>query len=63
MKKARLTFLKLAVAAAIVTGVSVGSARAQSLKATFTLPYEVQWGKAVLPAGPYTVTAPSSPRT
>jgi hypothetical protein len=56
MKKARLTFLKLAVAAAIVTCVSVGSASAQSLKATFTLPYDVQWGKSVLPAGPYTVT-------
>jgi len=54
--KARLTFLKLAVAAAIVTCVSVGSASAQSLKATFTLPYEVRWGKAVLPAGPYTIT-------
>jgi len=56
MKKSRLTFLKLAVAAAIVTGVSVGPASAQSLKGTFTLPYEVQWGKAVLPAGPYTIT-------
>jgi len=56
MKKARLTFLKLAVAAAIVTGVSAGSASAQSLKATFTLPYEVQWGKAVLQPGPYAIT-------
>jgi hypothetical protein len=54
--KARLTFLKLAVAAAIVTCVSVGSASAQSLKATFNLPYEVSWGKAVLQPGPYQIT-------
>src|SRR2546428_7748156 len=68
MKKARLTFLKLAVAAAIVTGVSVGSASAQSLQATFTLPYEVQWGQAVLQPGPYQITfdsvnAPAIART
>jgi hypothetical protein len=56
MMKARLTFLKLAVAAAIVTCVSVGSASAQSLKATFNLPYEVSWGKAVLQPGPYQIT-------
>ena len=56
MKKTSLTFLKLAVAAAIAICLSVSSASAQSLKATFTLPYEVQWGKAVLPAGPYTIT-------
>jgi hypothetical protein len=56
MKKARLTFLKLAVAAAIATCVSVGSASAQSLKATFNLPYEVSWGKAVLQPGPYQIT-------
>ncbi len=62
MMKARLTFLKLAVAAAIVTCVSVGSASAQSLKGTFTLPYDVQWGKAVLPAGPYTITFDSLQR-
>jgi hypothetical protein len=56
MKKARLTCLKLAVAAAIATCVSVGSASAQSLKATFNLPYEVSWGKAVLQPGPYQIT-------
>jgi hypothetical protein len=56
MMKARLTFLKLAVAAAIVTCVSVGSASAQSLKATFNLPYEVSWGRAVLQPGPYQIT-------
>lgn len=56
MKKAMIGFAKLAVAAAIAVGVSVGPASAQSLKGTFTLPYDVKWGKAVLPAGPYTVT-------
>jgi hypothetical protein len=56
MKKATISFLKLAVAAAIAVGVSVGPASAQSLKGTFTLPYDVQWGKAVLSAGAYTIT-------
>ena len=57
MKKATLTFLKLAVAAAIAVGASGGPASAQSLvKGTFTLPYEVRWGHAVLPAGHYSIT-------
>ena len=56
MKKAMIGFAKLAVAAAIAVGVSGGPASAQSLKGSFTLPYDVQWGKAVLPAGPYTIT-------
>jgi hypothetical protein len=59
MKKATFTFLKLAVAAAIAVGASVGPASAQALKGTFTLPYEVHWGKAVLPAGSYTITIDS----
>ena len=56
MEKTSRTFVKLAVAAAIAICVSASSASAQSLKATFTLPYEVHWGKAVLPAGPYSIT-------
>jgi hypothetical protein len=56
MKKASLTGLKLVVAAAIAVCLSVNVASAQSLKGTFTLPYDVQWGKAVLPAGAYTIT-------
>jgi len=56
MKKASLSFLKLGVAAAIALCLSVSVASAQSLKGTFTLPYDVQWGKSVLPAGPYTIT-------
>jgi hypothetical protein len=31
-------------------------ARAQSSAGTFTLPFEAQWGAAVLPAGTYTVS-------
>ena len=57
MKKASFNFLKLAVGAAIAVGLSVGSASAQTLaKGTFTLPYEVQWGKAVLRPGHYSIT-------
>jgi len=58
MKKAT-TILKLAVAAAIAVGASVAPASAQSLKGTFTLPYEVHWGKAVLAPGPYTISIDS----
>jgi hypothetical protein len=63
MKKTSFTFLKLALAAAIAICLSVTSASAQSLKAAFTLPYEVHWGMAVLPAGSYTITfdSPSGP--
>ncbi len=57
MSWASFNFLKLAVAAAIAVGLSAGSASAQPLvKGTFTLPYEVQWGKAVLPPGHYSIT-------
>jgi hypothetical protein len=56
MEKTGLTFVKLALAGGIAMCVSASSSSAQSLKATFTLPYEVQWQKAVLPAGPYSIT-------
>jgi hypothetical protein len=56
MKSTNSTFLKLAMMAAIGLGLSVSSASAQSVKASFTLPNEVHWGKATLPAGPYTIT-------
>jgi hypothetical protein len=36
-----------------------GAAKAQSVKGKFTLPYEVHWGAAVLPAGDYTVSMDS----
>src|SRR5260221_1994756 len=52
-KKASLTVLKLAVAA-IAICLSVRPASAQSLNASFTLPYEVHWGQAVLPGRSFT---------
>jgi hypothetical protein len=53
----RFNFLKVGVAATIAAGLSVGSASAQPLvKGTFTLPYEVHWGKALLPPGHYSIT-------
>jgi hypothetical protein len=36
-----------------------GSANAQTIAAKFTLPFEVHWGKAVLPAGQYTISMDS----
>jgi hypothetical protein len=61
MKKTSLAFVKLSLAAAITIGLSERSASAQSLTVSLTLPYEVSWGKSVLPAGPYTITV-DSPR-
>ena len=61
MSKLSLTVSKLSIAAALVLGASVGTANAQSLaKGTFTLPYEVRWGKAVLQPGSYVVTIDSA---
>lgn len=56
MKKTSLTVLKLSAVALIAIGFSAGRASAQSLTASFTLPYEVSWGKSTLPAGAYTIT-------
>jgi hypothetical protein len=56
MKKIQnLTMAKLFAAALLAALLSVGVAGAQSpiFKAKFTLPYQVQWGKAILPAGEY----------
>jgi hypothetical protein len=52
-------------AAALLVACSYGTrANAQSapsaVQARFTLPYQVQWGKAVLPAGDYLITFDSS---
>ena len=54
-KKTNLTVVRLGLAIAICA--AAGAASAQPLvKGTFTLPYEVQWGKAVLPPGHYSIT-------
>jgi hypothetical protein len=57
VNQSSFNLLKVGVAAAIAAGLSVGSASAQPLvKGTFILPYEVHWGKAVLPPGQYSIT-------
>jgi hypothetical protein len=48
-----LTILTLAMCA------SAAAANAQSVTGKFTLPYEVHWGTAILPAGEYTITMDS----
>ena len=50
MKIIRRSFMIL-----IVIGLFVGVASAQEFVGTFTLPCEVQWDQAVLPAGNYTL--------
>jgi hypothetical protein len=45
------------LALAIIVAVSAVPANAQQLyKATFTLPFEAQWGNTVIEAGQYTIT-------
>ena len=57
MNKACSNFLKVGVAAAVAAVFSASAASAQPLvKGTFTLPYEVHWGKAILPPGEYSIT-------
>jgi hypothetical protein len=49
-----------AIALAVVMGgLSVGAAQAQSYTARVTLPHEVQWGAASLPAGDYSLALDS----
>ncbi len=54
MKKAIVVLTRLGVALAICA--AAGAASAESLvKASFTLPYEVRWGKAILAPGHYSI--------
>jgi hypothetical protein len=52
---------KIGLFAAVVfaTCAFAASANAQSISAKFNLPYEVHWGKTVLPAGAYTISMDS----
>ena len=51
--------VKLLAAVVLATSVFVATVNAQpSFQGRFTLPYEVHWGNAVLPAGAYTITMP-----
>ena len=55
MKKAILVLTRLGMAVAI--SATAVAANAQSLvKGSFTLPYEVHWGRAVLAPGHYTIS-------
>lgn len=47
------SMLKGLFLALLATGTSSGLARAQAVQGKFTLPFEVQWGRAPLPAGDY----------
>ena len=49
-------WVKVMVVAALAAGSVARTASAQVLRGRFTLPYEVRWGKAVLPAGTYSIT-------
>jgi hypothetical protein len=44
----------------LATCAFAGIANAQTLAVKFTLPFEVQWGRNVLPAGDYSITMDSS---
>jgi hypothetical protein len=59
MKKSRCLVGRFALAT-ILAGLSVGAAQAQSYySARFTLPFEVHWGAATLPAGEYSLAMSS----
>jgi len=47
------TFIRVVLLALLTAVASVGLLSAEDSKGTFTLPFEVRWGKAVLPAGDY----------
>jgi hypothetical protein len=50
-----LGWLKVTILTIFVAALSAGLASAQDYSGKFTLPFEVQWGKATLPAGEYTL--------
>ena len=47
------TLIRVVFLALLATATSVGLLGAEDSKGTFTLPFEVRWGTAVLPAGDY----------
>jgi hypothetical protein len=51
--------VKVVVIAAVAAGSVARTASAQVLKGSFTLPCEVHWGRAMLPAGTYLITIDS----
>ena len=51
--------VRLLAILALVTCAFAAAANAQSVSAKFTLPYEVHWGTATLPAGEYAISMDS----
>ena len=57
MRERSLLLMKLSTVVAVASCLLAGTANAQAVvKGRFTLPYEVRWGSAVLPAGQYSIT-------
>ena len=54
------TKAKLFAVVLLATCAFAGIANAQTLAVKFTLPFEVQWGRNVLPAGEYSISMDSS---
>jgi hypothetical protein len=55
-----LAFMKLGIGAALALCLLAGTVQAQPLvKGSFTLPYDVRWGRALLPAGHYSIQVDS----
>jgi hypothetical protein len=53
--KNRVRFVMLLTLAVVVALAATGTAQGTVYSGKFTLPYEVQWGRAVLPAGEYSL--------
>ncbi len=62
LTKRSLTVVKQLVLAGSVLGVAASASAQPAFKGTFTLPYEVRWGQAVLQPGRYTITVDSLSR-
>ena len=58
MKKSVCLARRFALAV-VLGGLAAGAAQARPLQRPFTLPYEVRWGGAVLPAGEYSLAMDS----
>jgi len=56
MKSIRSLTLCSLLLALLASCLGAASANAQEVKGTFTLPFDARWGKAILPAGPYSFT-------
>jgi hypothetical protein len=55
-----LKLVKLAVLAMLTACMGASLANAKTVQGSFTLPFEVRWGQAVLPPGNYSFTLNSS---